>query len=151
MGMKRKLADDAFVHSQCAKQMRLVPFPSFEPSFDMDLDIPMSDEQNMHLIMPSGFHSRLASSASTDSDCSSVSEAPSTPAYPVFDLYPAPDAASHAASVDGRTFSGLGFPHLSSGCKQLPKLRVACGSGPTGQRSMWGLCEECGAIQMLDS
>lgn len=27
---------------------------------------------------------------------------------------------------------------------------MACASGPNGQRSMWSLCEQCGAISMID-
>lgn len=37
-----------------------------------------------------------------------------------------------------------------SDCTQIPKLRIACGSGPSGQRSMWSMCEECGAVQMME-
>ncbi|EJD03142.1 uncharacterized protein FOMMEDRAFT_108277 [Fomitiporia mediterranea MF3/22] len=139
MALKRKLVDDASAQPSL-KQMKLVPFPSSEQSLDMDMDAPMSDSPSMDIDFPAGFHSRLPSSASSDTDYSSDAST-SSPSDP--SICPPP--------VNGRTFSGLGFSHLRSDCKQLPKLRVACGAGPSGNRSMWGLCEECGAIQMLDS
>ena len=38
----------------------------------------------------------------------------------------------------------------SNNCTQIPKLRVACEAGPNGQRSMWAMCEQCGAINMVE-
>ncbi|PAV18882.1 hypothetical protein PNOK_0572500 [Pyrrhoderma noxium] len=142
MAFKRKLDDDVSYQTQPVKQMKLVPFPSSE-SMDMDMDIPMSDTPVDYQIVPSAFHTRLASSASSVTDASSEysSEAASSPSAPV----------SQLPGCHGRSYTSLSFPHLRSDCKQIPKLRVSCGSGPNGKRSMWGICEECGAIEMLDS
>ncbi|KAM6502401.1 hypothetical protein JOM56_002378 [Amanita muscaria] len=86
----------------------------------------------------------------TDSSVSSASSAPSsplveTPIYPLFDLYPHP------------FFGNEGFVNSDSHndsyftCTQVPKLRIACASGPNGQRKMWSLCEQCGAVSIVDT
>ncbi|KLO20372.1 hypothetical protein SCHPADRAFT_934233 [Schizopora paradoxa] len=146
MGAKRKFDDqteDAAVYPQSNKQMKLIPFPSSEP----DVDVAMSD-CTMDIDMdfsPLQFHARRlsssASSASTDSELSLPA------AYPHFNLYPETPAQASPTT----TYSSLQFAHHRSDCKQIPKLRVACEAGPTGSRSMWALCEECGAIEMVDS
>lgn len=142
MAFKRKHDDDVSFHSQPLKQVKLVPFPTSD-SMDMDMDVPMSDTPVDYQAVPSAFHVRLASSASSVTDASSdySSEASSSPSAP----------ATQLPRCDGRSYSSLSFPHLRPDCKQIPKLRVACGAGPSGRRSMWGICEECGAIEMLDS
>ncbi|KAH8119196.1 hypothetical protein DFH11DRAFT_1540051 [Phellopilus nigrolimitatus] len=139
MAMKRKFDaefDDATAHCQVAKQMKFVPFPS---STDVDLDVamseaPVTDFDSMH----TAFHSRLPSSASTDSsDYSSDAASP----------YDPPSRASPPAGA--QPSSTLQFTHSSNECTQIPKLRVACESGLNGQRSMFAMCEECGALRQL--
>jgi hypothetical protein len=39
---------------------------------------------------------------------------------------------------------------FSTGCSQIPKLKVACAPGLGGKRTMWSFCEQCGAISMVD-
>lgn len=112
--------------------MKLIPFPSSEP----DVDIPVSDctmDMDVDFFPPQIHARRLSSSASSASADSEFSLQASA--------QPSPTA----------TYSTLQFVHHRSDCKQIPKLRVACEAGPTGSRSMWALCEECQAIEMVDS
>ncbi|KAI5123849.1 hypothetical protein M0805_005667 [Coniferiporia weirii] len=149
MAIKRKFdaeLDDASAHYQSAKQLKLVPFPTSDSYADMD--IAMSDSALMDIDpVYAAFHSRLPSSASSDySSDASLSE------YPMFDIYPASYPPSRASPPVGmQQFSTLDFAHKRNDCKQIPKLRIACGAGPSGQRSMWAMCEECGAIEIVDS
>ncbi|KAI5123848.1 hypothetical protein M0805_005667 [Coniferiporia weirii] len=139
MAIKRKFdaeLDDASAHYQSAKQLKLVPFPTSDSYADMD--IAMSDSALMDIDpVYAAFHSRLPSSASSDysSDASLSSYPPSRASPP----------------VGMQQFSTLDFAHKRNDCKQIPKLRIACGAGPSGQRSMWAMCEECGAIEIVDS
>ncbi|KAJ7502798.1 hypothetical protein B0H11DRAFT_1986398 [Mycena galericulata] len=156
--MKRKFAedsDDVLLNGpNNAKQLKLVPFPNYQP----DEDSCMSDVQ------PIAHHTRFPSNAS------SAAESPSSasPAYPTFNLYPLPfftadgtvDPNSHnfahyAVQQPPSPSVGLlqpssAFNHHGSGCSQIPKLKVACASGLNGQRTMWSFCEQCGAISMVD-
>ncbi|KAK0476604.1 hypothetical protein IW261DRAFT_1489047, partial [Armillaria novae-zelandiae] len=83
-------------------------------------------------------------------------------AYPNFELYPLPfaepvDQNSHPCSgYSAQPNVGLlqphsNFSHHGSHCSQIPKLRIACAPGVSGQRTMWSFCEQCGAISMVDS
>ncbi|TFK54514.1 hypothetical protein OE88DRAFT_1724120 [Heliocybe sulcata] len=169
MGMKRKFdaeAVDAFPTTN-HKQMKLVPFPSDESDNDVAMsDASMSDAEPM---MDPYHHIRLPSTASTMST-SSDGSAESPASYPSFDLYPFPNAyganqaeqylqstymlspetsAKMAALLEPRNTVAL--RHYSPNCSQIPKLRIACATGLTGSRTMWSHCEQCGAIQMVDS
>jgi len=158
MGMKRKFevdAIDAFPH---AKLQKLIPFPSM----DVDSDVVMSDDSASDLqplCIP--VHARLPSTASS---LSSASGSPSdSPNYPSFDLYPHEaqsymDANFHFHSPTGNNKAvGLmqrknqAFTHHGQNCSQIPKLRVACSPGLNGARTMWAFCEQCGAIEMVDT
>ncbi|KAI0633853.1 hypothetical protein C8Q77DRAFT_1057037 [Trametes polyzona] len=166
MALKRKFDaefDDATPTNW--KQAKLVPFPSS----DLDSDVAMSEASMSDLeplcIPTHSFHTRLPSNASYAS--SSASESPrNSPLYPVFDLYPnEPESymavASHGFPDPSLTTpekpvgliqpKGNGFIHHGQNCNQIPKLRMACSAGPNGRRSMWAHCEECGAIEMVDS
>ncbi|KIY63352.1 hypothetical protein CYLTODRAFT_360114 [Cylindrobasidium torrendii FP15055 ss-10] len=108
-------------------------------------------------------HVRASSNASYAS--SDTSE--DSPCYPSFDIYPnAFFNANGTVAADSDSFAtysgsvpvpaGLlqpptGFVHHGTGCSQIPKLRVACAPGIHGERTMWSLCEQCGAIQMVES
>ncbi|KAL4078331.1 hypothetical protein V8B97DRAFT_2003554 [Scleroderma yunnanense] len=168
MALKRKLDLDTD-HNDCvqvAKQLKLVPFPGYEP----DNDVAMSDSpSDLDLFFPESHHSRLVSTVSTASS-SSVSSS-------LFDavdynspLYPRLSAQQPILDPDSPKAVGLlqpvsSFSHhggfqqfpspyvfnLSSDCSQIPKLRVACSAGPDGSRTMWSFCEQCGAISMVDS
>jgi len=139
MAVKRKFEAelDGATDYSAAKQMKLIPFPSYEP--DMDVDVTMSEPPlvNTDLL---AFHSRLSSSVSTASSdyCTSDSYSPS-------------ESPSHSSLSLCHPPSTLNFSHTRPDCAQIPKLRVSCEAGPNGQRSMWSMCEECGAVQMLDS
>ncbi|TFK82343.1 hypothetical protein K466DRAFT_500486 [Polyporus arcularius HHB13444] len=163
MALKRKLSaefDD--VPRANGKQAKLVPFPN---SSDLDSDVAMSDASMSDLeplaIPAHPYHIRLPSNASYASSASSDS-----PRNSLFDLYPVeadsymsisahgfPDASVNAPqkAVGLIQPKGNGFTHHGQNCTQIPKLRMACSAGPNGRRSMWAHCEECGAIEMVDS
>ncbi|KAJ4000043.1 hypothetical protein F5050DRAFT_1563794 [Lentinula boryana] len=140
MAMKRKFdgdSDDAVY--QNTKQLKLVPFPNYEP----DKDCMMSEAQPFY----EHYHFRNTSSASSASSYASGS--PTTPPYVSM------SSISHTNQV---SISNVGllqphtdFKHHGSSCSTIPKLRVACASGLKGNRTMWSFCEECGAISMVNS
>ncbi|KIL68912.1 hypothetical protein M378DRAFT_158049 [Amanita muscaria Koide BX008] len=157
MTLKRKLDLDLdTLQSHKLKQPKLVPFPKL----DSDNDVMMDDAEPCY---PELYHCR------TDSSVSSASSAPSsplveTPIYPLFDLYPHPffgnegfvNSDSHNDSYFTSQQMKIGlmqpsFRHKDHGCTQVPKLRIACASGPNGQRKMWSLCEQCGAVSIVDT
>ncbi|KAJ7668414.1 hypothetical protein DFH06DRAFT_1181616 [Mycena polygramma] len=161
MAMKRKFtedSDDASLGPNNAKQLKLVPFPNYQP----DEDSLMTDAEPI----PYGaHHTRFPSNVSSAS--SALDSPSSTSPYPTFDLYPLPffgadgnvDPNSHnfahyAAQPPSPPVGLLqpsgAFAHHGSGCSQIPKLKVACASGLNGQRTMWSFCENCGAISMVD-
>ncbi|KAL0956131.1 hypothetical protein HGRIS_002297 [Hohenbuehelia grisea] len=159
--MKRKFefeSDD--VTPTKSKQLKLVPFPNYEP----DTDVAMSDAEPLRI---ETHHTRLSSNAST---LSSFSESPLTQSpYLNFDAHPLPaqssvgspesvasDFSYGVAQTPSSPSVGLlqpstTFVHHGSNCYQIPKLRVACASGPNGSRTMWSFCEQCGAISMVDN
>ncbi|TDL26190.1 hypothetical protein BD410DRAFT_800767 [Rickenella mellea] len=146
MALKRKLDDD-FEDSpsrSVVKQLKLVPFPSSDSDSDSPMsDAPMDIDDITH-------HSRLSSAASSVSSSSDTS----SPPYPTFDLYPSPYPVGRSYSSPVGLLQpshGSSFTHHTQNCTQIPKLRVACEAGPNGQRSMWALCESCGAIEMVES
>ncbi|KAI0091533.1 hypothetical protein BDY19DRAFT_991228 [Irpex rosettiformis] len=160
MSMKRKLSiefDDEVDYSS-AKRPNLFQFPS------ADTDVAMSDASSEpELLTPldfpdctSQFHSRLNSTASTASSLSynsSLQNSPSSPpCYPEFILYPSVDqsAANYSPKPVG-LMQPKSFTHHGQNCSQIPKLRMACASGINGQRTMWAHCEQCGAIEMVDT
>ncbi|KAH9851420.1 hypothetical protein C2E23DRAFT_860603 [Lenzites betulinus] len=162
MALKRKFDaefDDAAPANR--KQSKLVPFPQTELDSDVAMsDASMSDLETLY-IPTHPYHTRLPSNASYAS--SSASESPRNSP---FDLYPTepdsymavashgfpdPSAAAPERSVGLLQPKGNGFVHHGQGCNQIPKLRMACSAGATGRRSMWAHCEECGAIEMVDS
>ncbi|KAH9948985.1 hypothetical protein B0H21DRAFT_197785 [Amylocystis lapponica] len=147
-----------------AKQPKLVPFPN---SDELDSDVAMSDGsisdvEPLFLSMQS-YHSRLPSNASYSS--SAASDSPhNSPMYPVFDLYPhdsqgyfdAGPQLTYDASFEDRRVGLLqpnspSFTHHGQNCSQVPKLRIACSPGLNGQRTMWAHCEQCGAIDMVQT
>ncbi|KAI0035866.1 hypothetical protein K488DRAFT_42345 [Vararia minispora EC-137] len=90
-----------------------------------------------------------------------------TTVYPSFNIYPEPFFHPDGrVNIDSHNFARLATPppaekyigilqpkssFMHNGnCTQIPKLRVACSSGPSGARTMWSHCEECGAIEMID-
>ena len=106
----------------------------------MDVDVAMSETSTADSFFdfPLPYHTRLASSVSTDSSDSYTSEyagnhpsrtsskqlfSPSVhgvfilASYPAFDLYPASDSASTSTTdeptaLNGRLYAGLGCQHL---------------------------------------
>ncbi|KAF9529268.1 hypothetical protein CPB83DRAFT_906226 [Crepidotus variabilis] len=151
MSLKRKLESDYEDSFPAAKQLKLVPFPNM----DIDTDVAMSEAEPLY---PDLVHSRLHSTAS------SVTSSASESLYPTFELYPSAfDGSLNAHSPDSPSSrqsspsSQIGLMQPASGfvhhgmCTQIPKLRVACASGVSGQRSMWTHCEECGAISIIES
>ncbi|KAG2150411.1 hypothetical protein DEU56DRAFT_779806 [Suillus clintonianus] len=151
MAMKRKLDFDASDDCpQVAKQLKMVPFPNYEP----DADVAMSESPSSDAVsfFPENNHTRLHSTASSSSGSSLYSEAIdySSPLYPrlaqVVDYQP--DDSSKAV---GLLQPASSFTHHGSHCSQIPKLRVACSAGSDGSRTMWSFCEQCGAISMVDS
>ncbi|KAH7888640.1 hypothetical protein F5I97DRAFT_1854271 [Phlebopus sp. FC_14] len=153
MAVKRKLdfdSDDDF--PQATKQLKMVPFPGYEP----DHDVAMSDSSSSdseHFL--ENHHTRLISTASSCSSSSGYLDAvdynsPLYPRYsanqPSLDPYP-----SDSPKVVGLLQPASSFTHHGTNCSQVPKLRVACSSGPGGLRTMWSFCEQCGAISMVDS
>jgi len=158
MAPKRKLdLDSDDVMPTNSKQLKLVPFPNYEP----DNDVAMSDVESIYTPHHTRYPSNVsASSASSDS---------SSPSYPSFDIYPTPFFNSNNEMVDSNSVQfpaqspnspnhnvGLLQPantlaHHGTGCSQIPKLKVACAPGLQGQRTMWSFCEQCGAISMVDT
>ncbi|KAJ7594731.1 hypothetical protein C8J56DRAFT_927505 [Mycena floridula] len=162
MAMKRKFEVDAESDATTTrpKQLKLVPFPNYEP----DLDSAMSEAEPLY----SAHHVRIPSNASTTSSDSSYGvPSPENASYPSFDLYPHPffrpdgsiDTESHNyAYYSAQQNSTVGllqpsnnFVHHGSHCSQIPKLRIACAPGLNGTRTMWSFCEQCGAISMVDN
>ncbi|KAJ3788622.1 hypothetical protein GGU11DRAFT_569908 [Lentinula aff. detonsa] len=155
MAMKRKFdgdSDDAVY--QNTKQLKLVPFPNYEP----DKDCTMSEAQPFY----EHYHFRNTSSASSASSYASGS--PTTPpsSFPSIEPYPLsllPDVSMSSVSYTNQvSISNVGllqphtdFKHHGSSCSTIPKLRVACAPGLNGNRTMWSFCEECGAISMVNS
>ncbi|CAL1708156.1 unnamed protein product [Somion occarium] len=161
MALKRKLSfdfEDDVAYST-AKQPKLFPFPKT----DLDSDVAMSEDAVPELpplsIPTQSFHTRLHSNASSTSSAYSDS-----PRNSPFDLYP--QEGQEEMSVDTNYFNqpaqqqrsvglfqprGSAFTHHGQTCSQIPKLRMACSSGLHGKRSMWAHCEQCGAIEMVDS
>ncbi|KAF8348135.1 hypothetical protein F5887DRAFT_952275 [Amanita rubescens] len=161
MALKRKFDFDLddVESNQKPKQLKLIPFPNMDFS---DSDVAMSDLEPCY---PDLHHIRTDSSVSSTSSAS-MSPMIGTPTYPAFDLSPFPffsdegfvnpDSQSYSYCASQQTKVGLlqpqpTFKHHGTSCSQIPKLRVACAAGPSGQRTMWSLCEECGAISMVDS
>ncbi|KAH8107852.1 hypothetical protein BXZ70DRAFT_16615 [Cristinia sonorae] len=175
MALKRKLSqdfDDAAYTAvrPTAKKVQtsfvysVEAFPSSDSSdMDVDMDDGSSNPELSPLNIPDHpFHTRLVSDASSTG---SYLESPRTsPSYPAFDLYP---HNPNTMSIDDADYfncpanssprvglmqpKGTGFTHHGQNCSQIPKLRMACSSGPNGQRTMWAHCEECGAIEMVDT
>ncbi|KAL4267037.1 GATA-type domain-containing protein [Pleurotus pulmonarius] len=158
MALKRKLdIDSDDVAPTNAKQLKLVPFPNYEP----DMDVSMSDDA----MCVDAHHTRLSSTTSSYSSNASDSPLDNSPPYPTFDLYPsspseqAPSphqypytpAQSPSLPTVGLIQPSKSFVHHGSNCSQIPKLRVACAPGLNGQRTMWSFCEQCGAISMVES
>ncbi|KAI0744996.1 hypothetical protein C8Q76DRAFT_702076 [Earliella scabrosa] len=163
MALKRKFSaefDD--VAPTNGKQQKLIPFPT---NSDLDSDVAMSDASMSDLepltIPTHPFHIRLPSDASYASSATSDS-----PRNSLFDLYPSdadsymgisahglpdPSVSASPKPVGLIQPKGNGFTHHGQNCTQIPKLRMACSAGPNGRRSMWAHCEECGAIEMVDS
>ncbi|KAI9456300.1 hypothetical protein F5148DRAFT_1277144 [Russula earlei] len=163
MTLKRKLDNDIVSESdRTSKQLRLVPFPSYETDTDVDMSDALSDVSPLEPIISEQHHVRLDSGASTTSS----SDYDDAPTYPSFNFYPNPFFASDGSvDTDSHNFAtyststsrksvGLLEPKNSflhrGHCTQIPKLRVACAAGALGQRSMWSHCEQCGAIEMID-
>ncbi|KAF8134630.1 hypothetical protein EV363DRAFT_1324148 [Boletus edulis] len=151
MALKRKFdLDPSEDFPQTVKQLKLVPFPGYEP----DHDVAMSDSSSSdsEQFFPENHHTRLVSTAST---ASSLSEAIdyNSPLYPRYSMHQPSLDPSESSKVVG---VGLIQPastltHHGSQCSQIPKLRVACSAGLDGSRTMWSFCEQCGAISMVDT
>ncbi|KAH9940406.1 uncharacterized protein BXZ73DRAFT_98842 [Epithele typhae] len=166
MGLKRKFSlefDD--VAPTNGKQAKLLPFPTM----DLDSDVAMSDgslsDLDALLIPTFPAHTRHQSDVSYASSATSDSPRHS-PFYPALEIYPGDQDSEMGIAAHGHPDpspnapqkpigliqpSGNGFSHHGHNCTQIPKLRMACSSGPNGRRSMWALCEECGAIEIVDS
>ncbi|KAI9452475.1 hypothetical protein BJY52DRAFT_1205662 [Lactarius psammicola] len=172
MAIKRKFDIDTVAESdRCSKQLRLVPFPSYQADADVAMSDASSDVSPVEPIITEQHHMRLDSGVSTasSSDYGDVHfEAHIAPALPSFSFHPNPFFGSDGSvDVDSHNFArysvspppqksvGLLEPKNNSfhhgNCTQIPKLRVACASGSHGQRTMWSHCEQCGAIEMIDS
>ncbi|PIL33981.1 hypothetical protein GSI_03689 [Ganoderma sinense ZZ0214-1] len=164
MALKRKFSDEFDDAAPInGKQQKLIPFPN--ASSDLDSDVAMSDASISDLepltIPAHHFHTRLPSDVSYASSSTSDS-----PRNSLFDLYPSdcdsymgisahgfPDPTPYTSqkSVGLMQPRGNNFTHHGQNCTQIPKLRMACSAGPNGRRSMWAHCEECGAIEIVDS
>ncbi|GJE95363.1 hypothetical protein PsYK624_115470 [Phanerochaete sordida] len=167
MSMKRKLSvefEDEVAYSN-AKRPNLFAFPTSEG----DADVAMSDaSSDAGLLTPltfapeRPFHSRLNSNASTFSENSSLQNSPTSSHFVLYPSVEQDAAANSPAYFDSPMTDspkqpvGLiqprrtAFTHHGQNCSQIPKLRMACASGPNGQRTMWAHCEQCGAIEMVD-
>jgi hypothetical protein len=164
MSLKRKLERDSVGESdRDSKQLRLVPFPSYQADTDVAMSDELSDVSSLEPVISEQHHMRLNSGAST----SSSSDFGDATTYPSFTVCPNPFFGSDGSvDIDSHNFSRLSDsppPRRSVGllepknsfihhgnCTQIPKLRVACASNLHGQRSMWSHCEQCGAIEMID-
>lgn len=161
MTIKRKHEVEADDVLPSRKQLKLIPFPNIES----DNDVAMSEAESTY---PDVVHMRLPSNASSVSSNAFNSPVFESSSYSGFDIYPLPflnndgsmkpNSHSYLHYVDqslkhhfGLLQPSSGFRHHGTGCSQIPKLRVACASGPNGQRTMWSFCEQCGAISMVDS
>ncbi|KAI0250171.1 hypothetical protein BJV78DRAFT_1128414, partial [Lactifluus subvellereus] len=154
-----------------SKQLRLVPFPSYQADTDVAMsDASSSDVSPLEPMISEQHHVRLDSGASTASSTDDFDvhhDAHIAPAYPSFSLYPNPFFDSNGSvdteSLNAPRYSTSPPPQKSVGllepknnvfhhgnCTQIPKLRVACASSSHGQRTMWSHCEQCGAIEMID-
>ncbi|KAI0930537.1 hypothetical protein AcW1_009198 [Taiwanofungus camphoratus] len=164
MALKRKLELDTTDLRLHAKQPKLVPFPNCELDTDVAMsDASMSDFEPLSLSIQQPYHLRLPSDASYSS--SNASDSPrDCPIYPAFDLYPLDAQTSTGSSINfglSMDFTpkpvGLlqprspSFTHHGQNCSQIPKLRIACSPGLSGQRTMWAHCEQCGAIEMVNT
>ncbi|KAI9437576.1 hypothetical protein H4582DRAFT_2111788 [Lactarius indigo] len=142
MAIKRKFDRDTVAESdRCSKQLRLVPFPSYQADADVAMSDASSDASPLEPIITEQHHMRLDSGVSTasSSDYGDVHfNAHIAPALPSFNFPPNPFFGSDG-SVDPDSHN---FARYS--------LRVACASGSHGQRTMWSHCEQCGAIEMID-
>ncbi|ETW81234.1 hypothetical protein HETIRDRAFT_476703, partial [Heterobasidion irregulare TC 32-1] len=115
MAIKRKFDSDSVEVGRQTKQIRCIPFPAYEPDFDVEMsDASSSDNE----LMPAQqFHSRHDSTASTNSDASlthpSMSSSlfrysrsvysyiqPLTDRYPSFNIYPTPFFGGPGGTVD---------------------------------------------------
>lgn len=148
MAIKRKLDFDVLSdcsQPQAPKLIKLVPFPGYEP----DIDVTMSDSSDSE-----NFHSRLDSTVSTASDCSSLCEDLdlNSPLYPrLLTSQPLLDPSPDSPKVIGLLQPVSSFSHHGSSCSQIPKLRVASSARPDGSRTMWSFCADCGAISMVNT
>lgn len=156
MALKRKLDSHSGDNERSTKQLKLVPFPTYEP----DNDVCMSDaSSDQDLLTVDPHHGRFNSTSSA------VSSDAESPLYPPFTAAPGQFFAPNGrVNTDSHNFSryspppqrpvGIFEPRRSfshnGSCTQIPKLRVACSSGVQVQRSMWSHCEQCGAIEMID-
>ncbi|KAI9569710.1 hypothetical protein HD554DRAFT_2090262 [Boletus coccyginus] len=152
MVMKRKLdLDTAEDFPQTVKQLKLVPFPAYEP----DHDVAMSDSSSSdsEQFFPENHHTRLVSIASTSSSSFGLSEAVdyNSPLYPRYSAHQPALDPSESPKVVGLMQPSSTLSHHGSQCSQIPKLRVACSAGLDGSRTMWSFCEQCGAISMVDT
>jgi hypothetical protein len=164
MAIKRKFDIDTVAESdRCSKQLRLVPFPSYQADADVAMSDASCDVSPTEPMTTEQHHMRLDSGVST----ASSSDYGDGPAYPSFSFQPSPFFGSDGSvDPDSHNFSrysdspppqksvGLLEPKNSNfhhgNCTQIPKLRIACASGSHGQRTMWSHCEQCGAIEMID-
>ncbi|KAG8213986.1 hypothetical protein J3R82DRAFT_10736 [Butyriboletus roseoflavus] len=150
MAMKRKLdLDSAEDFPQTVKQLKLVPFPGYEP----DHDVAMSDSSDSEQFFPENHHTRLVSTASTSSSSFGSSEAVDygSPLYPRYSAHQPTLDPSESPKVVGLMQPVSTLSHHGSQCSQIPKLRVACSAAADGSRTMWSFCEQCGAISMVDT
>jgi len=162
MALKRKLEGDTVSEpDRDSKQLRLVPFPSRQADTDVAMSDALSDVSSLVPVISEQHHMRLDSGASTSSssdfgDATTFTFCPD----PFFGSDGSVDIDTHnfsrfSDSPPPRRSVGLlepknNFLHHGN-CTQIPKLRVACASSSHGQRSMWSHCEQCGAIEMIDS
>jgi len=149
--MKRKFdLDSEDVAPQVSKQQKMIPFPAYEPDYDVAMSDSSSDADMYTLA--DNHHVRLSSSASTTSASSASSDGIDF-ASPLFPRYNAGNASQ--SGYDSLTVGLLqpvsSFTHHGTSCNQIPKLRVACSAGLDGTRTMWSFCEQCGAISQVDS
>jgi hypothetical protein len=150
--MKRKLDFDSTEdYPQAAKQLKLVPFPGYEP----ETDVAMSDSSSSDSdpFFPESHHTRLVSTTSTSSSSFSALEAVDydSPLYPRYNAPQPTLDPSESPKVIGLMQPISSLSHHGSHCSQIPKLRVACSASADGSRTMWSFCEQCGAISMVDS
>ncbi|KAF9241645.1 hypothetical protein BU15DRAFT_87216 [Melanogaster broomeanus] len=149
MAMKRKLdldsTEDYPQFWQAAKQLKLVPFPGYEP----ENDVAMSDSSSSDSepFFPESHHTRLVSTVSSTSSTVDFD----SPLYPRYNAHQPTLDPSESPKVIGLMQPASSLSHHGSHCSQIPKLRVACSASPDGSRTMWSFCEQCGAISMVDS